>query len=101
MSIPFYRGGFALPVAQALRALLNQEVAKRSLDLMQLTELTFSFTRKTRDSSRVPEVLEAAPGKAQRPACASIPHSSPMHRATSGTWVIVTEQTRSTLSRYD
>lgn len=67
MSIPFYRGGFALPVAQALRALLNQEVAKRSLDLMQLTELTFSFTRKTRDSSPSAGGIEGSAGQGAAP----------------------------------
>ena len=43
MTIPFYRDGFALPVAQALLALLCQEVAKTSLDLERLTQLTFTF----------------------------------------------------------
>lgn len=43
MTIPFYRDGFALPVAQALLALLCQEVAKTSLDLERLTQLTFNF----------------------------------------------------------
>jgi hypothetical protein len=43
MIIPFYREGFALPVAQALLVLLCQEVAKTSLDLERLTQLTFNF----------------------------------------------------------
>ncbi|WP_413162338.1 DUF2787 domain-containing protein [Aeromonas salmonicida] len=43
MIIPFYRDGFALPVAQALLAQLCQEVAKTSLDLERLTQLTFNF----------------------------------------------------------
>ena len=50
MPIPFYRGGFTLPVAQPLLALLSQEVAKKSLDLARLTELTFSFRGQNRDS---------------------------------------------------
>ena len=43
MIIPFYRGGFALPVAQTLLVLLCQEVANTSLDLERLTQLTFNF----------------------------------------------------------
>lgn len=35
MTIPFFRNGFALPVAQALLALLNQEVAHIDLNLEQ------------------------------------------------------------------
>ena len=33
MTIPFFRDGFALPVAQALLVQLNQEVAKSELNL--------------------------------------------------------------------
>ncbi|MGY3947276.1 hypothetical protein BJP24_15525 [Aeromonas allosaccharophila] len=43
MTIPFFRDGFALPVAQALLVLLNQEVAKTELNLERLTQLTFNF----------------------------------------------------------
>ncbi|MGL6050474.1 MAG: DUF2787 family protein [Aeromonas salmonicida] len=43
MTIPFSRDGFALPVAQALLALLNQEVANTGLDQERLTQLTFNF----------------------------------------------------------
>ncbi|MGL6464931.1 DUF2787 family protein [Aeromonas hydrophila] len=43
MTIPFFRDGFALPVAQALLALLNQEVANTGLDQERLTQLTFNF----------------------------------------------------------
>lgn len=37
MTIPFFRDGFALPVAQALLILLNQEVAKTELNIDRLT----------------------------------------------------------------
>jgi len=47
MAIPFNRDGFALPVAQALLALLNQEVAHTGLDLDRLTQLTFNFRSPT------------------------------------------------------
>ncbi|PTT56622.1 DUF2787 domain-containing protein, partial [Aeromonas sp. HMWF015] len=43
MTIPFLQDGFALPVAQALLALLNQEVAHIGLNLERLTQLTFNF----------------------------------------------------------
>ncbi len=43
MAIPFFRDGFALPVAQALLILLNQEVAKTELNIDRLTQLTFNF----------------------------------------------------------
>ncbi len=43
MTIPFFLDGFALPVAQALLVLLNQEVAKTELDIERLTQLTFNF----------------------------------------------------------
>ncbi|MGL4458385.1 MAG: DUF2787 family protein [Plesiomonas shigelloides] len=43
MTIPFFRDGFALPVAQALLTLLNQEVAHLGLNLERLTQLTFNF----------------------------------------------------------
>jgi len=43
MHIPFYRDGFALPVAQTLLTQLCQEVANTSLDLERLTQLTFNF----------------------------------------------------------
>ena len=43
MTIPFFRDGFALPVAQALLELLNQEVANIDLNLERLTQLTFNF----------------------------------------------------------
>ena len=43
MIIPFFRDGFALPVAQALLSLLNQEVAHSDIDLERLTQLTFNF----------------------------------------------------------
>ena len=43
MTIPFFRDGFALPVAQALLILLNQEVAKTELNIERLTQLTFNF----------------------------------------------------------
>ncbi|HHQ4755467.1 TPA: DUF2787 family protein [Aeromonas hydrophila] len=51
MTIPFCRDGFALPVAQVLLALLNQEVANTALVLSRLTQLTFSF----RNHSYTPE----------------------------------------------
>ncbi|MCP1601713.1 hypothetical protein J2S82_003670 [Aeromonas caviae] len=47
MTIPFFRDGFVLPVAQALLALLNQEVAHTDLDLERLTQLTFNFRSPT------------------------------------------------------
>ena len=47
MTIPFFRDGFALPVAQALLALLNQEVAHVGLNLERLTQLTFNFRSPT------------------------------------------------------
>ena len=43
MTIPFFRDGFALPVAQALLVLLDQEIAKTELNLERLTQLTFNF----------------------------------------------------------
>ena len=43
MTIPFFRDGFAMPVAQALLVLLNQEVAKTELNIERLTQLTFNF----------------------------------------------------------
>ncbi|MGL5607923.1 MAG: DUF2787 domain-containing protein, partial [Aeromonas veronii] len=43
MTIPFFRDGFALPVAQALLVQLNQEVAKTELNLERLTQLTVNF----------------------------------------------------------
>lgn len=43
MTIPFFRDGFALPVAPALLALLEQEVTHTELDLARLTQLTFNF----------------------------------------------------------
>ncbi|BBR38154.1 hypothetical protein WP3W19E03_06790 [Aeromonas veronii] len=43
MTIPFFRDGFAMPVAQALLVQLNQEVAKTELNLERLTQLTFNF----------------------------------------------------------
>ena len=43
MIIPFFRDGFALPVAQALLSLLNQGVAHSDIDLERLTQLTFNF----------------------------------------------------------
>ncbi|MCY9834650.1 DUF2787 domain-containing protein [Aeromonas media] len=43
MTIPFFRDGFALPVAHALLVLLNQEVANTALNLERLTQLTFNF----------------------------------------------------------
>ena len=43
MTIPFFRDGFALPVAQALLVQLDQEVAKNELNIERLTQLTFSF----------------------------------------------------------
>ena len=47
MIIPLNRDGFALPVAQALIALLNQEVAHTGLDLERLSQLTFNFRSPT------------------------------------------------------
>jgi hypothetical protein len=47
MTIPFHRDGFALAVAQALLALLNQEVTNLDLNLERLTQLTFSFRSPT------------------------------------------------------
>ncbi|MGL5093581.1 MAG: DUF2787 family protein [Aeromonas sobria] len=47
MTIPFFRDGFALPVAQALLALLSQEVAHLGLNLERLTQLTFNFRSPT------------------------------------------------------
>ncbi|MGU5595920.1 DUF2787 family protein, partial [Aeromonas sanarellii] len=43
MTIPFYRDGFALPVCQALLALLSQEAERTDLDLGRCTQLTFNF----------------------------------------------------------
>lgn len=43
MTVPFSRGGFSLPVTQALLVLLNQEVTKTELNLEHLTQLTFNF----------------------------------------------------------
>ena len=43
MTIPFFRDGFALPVAPALLELLDQEIAKTDLNLERLTQLTFNF----------------------------------------------------------
>jgi len=43
MTIPFFRDGFALPVAPTLLALLEQEVTHTALDLARLTQLTFNF----------------------------------------------------------
>ncbi|MGN5150890.1 DUF2787 domain-containing protein [Aeromonas enteropelogenes] len=43
MTIPFFRDGFAMPVAQALLVQLNQEVAKTELNIDRLTQLTFNF----------------------------------------------------------
>ncbi|MNZ13426.1 hypothetical protein D3C78_303250 [compost metagenome] len=51
MTIPFFRDGFALPVAPALLALLEQEVTRTALDLARLTQLTFNF----RNPSYTPE----------------------------------------------
>ena len=47
MPLCFYLGAFALPVAQALLALLNQEVANIGLHLEHLTQLTFNFRSPT------------------------------------------------------
>ena len=47
MTIPFHRNGFALPVAPALIALLNQEAATIGLNLERLTQLTFNFRSPT------------------------------------------------------
>ena len=43
MTIPFYRDGFAMPVCQALLALLSQEAERTDLDLGRCTQLTFNF----------------------------------------------------------
>ncbi|MEA9415994.1 DUF2787 domain-containing protein [Aeromonas caviae] len=43
MTIPFFRDGFALPVCQALLALLSQEAERTDLDLGHCTQLTFNF----------------------------------------------------------
>lgn len=43
MTIPFFREGFSLPITESLLVLLNQEVAKQTFCLEQLTRLTFSF----------------------------------------------------------
>ena len=43
MTIPFHRDGFALPVCQALLALLSQEAERTDLDLGRCTQLTFNF----------------------------------------------------------
>ena len=43
MTIPYFRDGFALPVAQALLILLDQEVANTKLNIERLTQLTFNF----------------------------------------------------------
>ncbi|MFB2891099.1 DUF2787 family protein, partial [Aeromonas veronii] len=47
MSFCFYQGAFALPVAQALLALLIQALAHSGLDLERLTQLTFNFRSPT------------------------------------------------------
>ena len=47
MTIPFHRDGFALPVAPALIALLNQEITNLDLNLERLTQLTFNFRSPT------------------------------------------------------
>ena len=57
MTIPFHRNGFALPVAPALIALLNQEAATIGLNLERLTQLTFNF----RSPTYSPEQVEAHP----------------------------------------
>jgi len=43
MTIPFHRDGFALPVCQALMALLSQEAERTDLNLGRCTQLTFNF----------------------------------------------------------
>ncbi|MFQ2653427.1 DUF2787 domain-containing protein [Aeromonas caviae] len=43
MTILFHRDGFALPVCQALLALLSQEAERTDLDLGRCTQLTFNF----------------------------------------------------------
>ncbi|MGY3929193.1 DUF2787 domain-containing protein [Aeromonas simiae] len=43
MTIPFHRDGFALPVCQALLALLSQEAERTDLNLGRCTQLTFNF----------------------------------------------------------
>ena len=52
MTIPFHRNGFALPVAPALIALLNQEAATIGLNLERLTQLTFNFRSPTYSSEQ-------------------------------------------------
>ncbi|HHQ4556055.1 TPA: DUF2787 domain-containing protein [Aeromonas veronii] len=47
MTILFHAGGFALPVTQALLALLNQEVTNIGLNLERMTQLTFNFRSPT------------------------------------------------------
>jgi hypothetical protein len=47
MSIDFHQKGICLPVAPALLALLNQEVANIDLNLERLTQLTFNFRSHT------------------------------------------------------
>jgi hypothetical protein len=51
MTIPFFREGFSLPITESLLVLLNQEVAKQTFCLEQLTQLTFNF----RNPSYTPE----------------------------------------------
>ena len=43
MTIPFYQGGFALPVSQTLLTLLSQEAGRTNLGLGRCTQLTFNF----------------------------------------------------------
>ncbi|MFQ2565526.1 DUF2787 domain-containing protein [Aeromonas caviae] len=43
MTILFHRDGFALPVCQALLALLSQEAERTDLNLGRCTQLTFNF----------------------------------------------------------
>ena len=52
MTIPFHRDGFALPVAPALIALLNQEAATVGLNFELLTQLTFNFRSPTYSSEQ-------------------------------------------------
>ena len=52
MTIPFHRDGFALPVAPALLALLNQEAATVGLNFERLTQLTFNFRSPTYSSEQ-------------------------------------------------
>jgi hypothetical protein len=47
MTIPFFREGFSLPITESLLVLLNQEVAKQTFCLEQLTQLTFNFRNPT------------------------------------------------------